>query len=56
MPISEKILKMINNSETTQEEKKLMQEILLVEDKGTFRYQSDYETLIKKYIENQKET
>ena len=56
MPISEKIITRINDSEVSQEEKKLMLEILQVEDKGSFRYQAEYEALIKKYIEEQKET
>ena len=56
MPISEKIITRINDSEVSQEEKKLMLEILQIEDKGSFRYQAEYEALIKKYIEEQKET
>lgn len=56
MPISEKILNRINDSEVSKEEKKLMLEILQVEDKGSFRYQAEYEALIKKFIEEQKET
>ena len=56
MPISEKIITRINDSEVSQEEKKLMLEILQVEDKGSFRCQAEYEALIKKYIEEQKET
>ena len=56
MPISEKIITRINDSEVSQEEKKLMLEILQIEDKGSFRYQAEYEAIIKKYIEDQKET
>ncbi len=56
MPISEKILDHINDSKVSKEEKELMLGILQIEDKGSFRYQSEYEAMIKKFIEEHKET
>lgn len=53
MPISEKILKEVENTKATSEEKALMLEVLQVEDKGSFRYQAEYEAIIKKYIAKQ---
>lgn len=56
MPISEKILKQIMDlQQANQHEKELMLAILQIEDKGSFRYQADYEAQIKKYLEEQKE-
>jgi len=50
MPISEKIIKRVNDANATGKEKDLMLEILKVEDKGVFRYSADYERIIKDYI------
>ena len=50
MPISEKIIKRVNDANATAKEKELMIEILKVEDKGVFRYSADYEKIIKDYI------
>lgn len=55
MPISEKILKEVEQAKATNEEKELMLEVLQVEDKGSFRYQAEYEAIIKKYIAAYKE-
>ena len=56
MPISEKIMSQVKNADATPPEKELMMQILQVEDKGSFRYQADYEALIKKFIDEHKET
>lgn len=50
MPISEKILKEVKTAKASAAEKALMLEVLQVEDKGSFRYQAEYEPIIKKYI------
>lgn len=50
MPISEKIIKRVKDANVTAKEKELMFEILKVEDKGVFRYNADYEKIIKDYI------
>mgnify|MGYP000947003577 CR=1 FL=1 len=50
MPISEKIINRVNDTNATAKEKELMLEILKVEDKGVFRYSADYEKIIKDYI------
>lgn len=50
MPISEKIIKRVKDANVTAKEKELMLEILKVEDKGVFRYNADYEKIIKDYI------
>lgn len=55
MPISEKIQKQIEKAEATPTEKGLMMEILQLEDKGSFRYRAEYESLIKKYIDENEE-
>mgnify|MGYP000015299339 FL=1 len=55
MPISEKIMTQVNISDADQDEKELMLKILHIEDRGSFRYQSEYESLIKKYIDKHKE-
>ncbi len=55
MPISEKILNQVNECDAKEEEKELMRQILQIEDKGSFRYQSDYEAIIKKYLDEYKE-
>lgn len=50
MPISEKIIKRVDDANATAKEKELMIEILKVEDKGVFRYSADYEKIIKDYV------
>lgn len=55
MPISDKIKKKVNESEASTSEKNLMMQILNIEDRGAFRYQAEYESLIKKYIEENQE-
>lgn len=50
MPISEKIINRVNGANATAKEKELMLEILKLEDKGVFRYNTDYEKIIKDYI------
>ena len=51
MPISEKIRTQVEKTEATPAEKGLMMEILQLEDKGSYRYRTEYESLIKKYID-----
>lgn len=53
MPISEKIIKRINDANALDMEKEVMLEILKVEDKGVFRYSADYDKIIKEYISTQ---
>ena len=55
MSISEKIIDKIKSSETKQSEQELMIQILQIEDKGTYRYQTEYESIIKKYIDKHEE-
>ena len=55
MPISEKIRMQVEKADATPAEKGLMMEILQLEDKGSFRYQAEYESLIKKYIDENEE-
>lgn len=55
MPISEKIIQQINLCKATKPEKELMLKVLEVEDKGSFRYQADYEALIKEYLDEHQE-
>ena len=50
MPISENIIDRVNAAEATDEEKRLMMEILQIEDKGIFRYEAAYEKAIKDYL------
>jgi hypothetical protein len=52
MPISEKITSELSKLPITENEKKLMEDILFHEDIGTAHYSSPYEQLIKKYLEN----
>lgn len=55
MPISKKIQIQVEKSRATPAEKALMMEILQLEDKGSYRYQVEYESLIKKYIDEKRE-
>ena len=50
MPISENIIDRVKAANATEEEKKLMMEILQIEDKGIFRYEAAYEKAIKDYL------
>lgn len=55
MPISEKIMNKIKLSGANDSEQELMLKILRIEDRGTFRYQTEYEAIIKKYVDEHKE-
>ena len=55
MPISEKIRTQVEKTEATPAQKSLMMEILQLEDKGSYRYRTEYESLIKKYIDENEE-
>ena len=55
MPISDKIMQEISKWHATEDEKKLMYDILEIEDQGIFRFTVEYEKLIKAYIEDHKE-
>lgn len=50
MPISENIIDRVKAANASKEEKKLMMEILQIEDKGIFRYEAAYEKAIKDYL------
>lgn len=50
MPISKKIIDKVDALEITDQERTLMKEILAIEDKGSFRFETVYEKAIKKYI------
>jgi hypothetical protein len=50
MPISEKIMKQVDDAKVTPDERLLMKDILQIEDKGLFRYNADYEKVIKDFI------
>ena len=53
MPISEKIIEQVSSSDISENEKSLILALLKVEDDGIFRFNSEYEKLIKSYLENQ---
>ena len=50
MPISQKIIDRVSATSTTPEEQALMMQILQIEDKGIFRFETAYEKLIKDFI------
>jgi len=50
MPISEKIINELSKLSISEEEKKLMEDILFHEDLGTAHYSAPYEQLIKNYL------
>lgn len=50
MPISEKIIEEINRLEATEAEKKLMLDILDIEDLGSYHYINLYEWKIGEFI------
>ena len=54
MPISEKIIERIKNSNLDKEFKKLMLQILAEEDKGNYRFKAEYEKFVNEYLETQK--
>lgn len=55
MPISDKIMQEISKSHATEDEKRLMYDVLKIEDQGIFRFTVEYEKLIRAYIEDHKE-
>ena len=50
MPISKKIIDKVDALEITEAERALMMEILKIEDKGSFRFETVYEKAVKDYI------
>lgn len=50
MPISKKIVEQINNSSASAREKKMMLELLEIEDRGVYRYEAAYEKVIKDFL------
>ena len=50
MPISEKIIREIDETDAEQKMKNLMKEILLLEDDGAKRWTKQYESKIKAYL------
>lgn len=52
MPISEKIIKEIEELNVSEDEKQLMLNLLNIEDEGVYQYVSPYEKHIKQYIED----
>lgn len=50
MSISKKILAEIDNLPISEVEKKLMEDVLKVEDNGSNRFSKEYDDLIEKYI------
>lgn len=50
MPISQNIITRVENAATSEAEKKLMMEILTIEDKGVFRFEAEYEKAIKTFL------
>ena len=50
MPISQKIIDRVSATSTTPEEQTLMMQILQIEDKGIFRFETAYEKVIKDFI------
>ena len=55
MPISDKIMGLIRESDATDEQKALLIQILEVEDKGAFRFKESYEKILKDYLASMKE-
>lgn len=53
MPISDKILNEINRLNIDEKEKKLVLDILLVEEQGTTKYATEYDYIVKQYIKEQ---
>lgn len=50
MPINKKIIKLIKDADCSENMRNLMIEILKTEDNGSYKYTSDYDKLIKKYL------
>lgn len=55
MPISEKIIREINQLKTSNEMKELMKDILQLEDDGVKRWNKEYEAKINEYLEHTSE-
>lgn len=55
MPISNKILNLIRESDATDDQKQLLIHILEIEEKGVFRFKECYEKIIKDYLDAIKE-
>lgn len=55
MSISTKILEEIDNLPISKEDKKLMEDILKIEDNGSNRFSKDFDDLIEKYIKREGE-
>lgn len=55
MPISEKILKEIDNTNVDENMKVLMKELLLLEDDGAKRWSKQYEEKIDEYLKSDEE-
>lgn len=50
MPISDKILQLIDDLEATDKEKKLLTQILEVEEEGAYQFRERYAKLLKEYL------
>lgn len=50
MPISKKITEQIKKTSATAAEKKMMQDLLEIEDKGVYRFEAAYEKVIKDFL------
>lgn len=50
MPISMKIREKINNLDDPADFKQLLLDILVQEDKGSYRFADDYERIVGKYL------
>lgn len=50
MPISQKIIDQVNRAKATPAEKKMMIDLLTIEDKGVFRFEAAYDKVIREYI------
>lgn len=55
MSISIKILAEIDDLPISKEDKKLMEDILRIEDNGSNRFSKDYDDLVEKYIKSKGE-
>jgi len=50
MPISQKIIDQVNRAKATPAEKKMMIELLSIEDRGVFRFEAAYDKVIRDFI------
>ena len=55
MPISENILKEIDNTDADNRLKELMKNLLILEDDGARRWKNQYEEMVKDHLELSKE-